>query len=126
MRYMRYKRYELSKEHSDELKNIFNDYIKKHLNEAMSDNGNVVLRKADDKLYDVTLYSCVDVAKNFVRIPTEYYCGNKVYPRNIGLLSDYSFYERECVKEILKEYDFAIVSKMVLDYFNEMEKGDVK
>ena len=114
-------KFKLNKTLESELRNIYNDYAKRHADEVTSDKEEIVLRKADDEMYDVTLSSCVDVAKNFIRIPTEYYCGEKVYPRNVALISDYSYYEKKCVYEILKEYKSDLV-KTISDYL----KGELK
>jgi len=114
-------KFKLDKTSESELRNIYEDYAKRHANEITSDKEEIVLRKADNEIYDVTLSSCVDVAKNFIRIPTEYYCGEKVYPRNVALISDYSYYEKKCVYEILKEYKSDLV-KTISDYL----RGELK
>ena len=114
-------KFKLDKTLESELRNIYDDYAKRHADEVTSDKEEIVLRKADDEMYDVTLSSCVDVAKNFIRIPTEYYCGEKVYPRNVALISDYSYYEKKCVYEILKEYKSDLV-KTISDYL----RGELK
>lgn len=114
-------KFKLDKTSECKLRNIYDDYAKRHGDEVTSDKEEIVLRKADNEMYDVTLSSCVDVAKNFIRIPTEYYCGEKVYPRNVALISDYSYYEKKCVYEILKEYKSDLV-KTISDYL----KGELK
>lgn len=116
-------KFKLDKTLESELRNIYDDYTKRHADEVTSDKEEIVLRKADDEMYDITLSSCVDVAKNFIRIPTEYYCGEKVYPRNVALISDYSYYEKKCVYEILKEYKSDLV-KTISDYLREELKYD--
>ena len=93
-------KFKLSKELESELKEIYIDYVEKHKNDE-----DKTLVPCEDESYVVTLSSCVDVVKNFIRIPTEYYCGEKVYPRTINIISDYTYYEKKCVYEILKEYD---------------------
>ena len=114
-------KFKLDKTSESELRNIYDDYAKRHADEVTSDKEEIVLRKADNEMYYVTLSSCVDVAKNFIRIPTEYYCGEKVYPRNVALISDYSYYEKKCVYEILKEYKSDLV-KTISDYL----RGELK
>ena len=114
-------KFKLDKILESELRNIYGDYAKRHADEVTSDKKEIILRKADNEMYDVTLSSCVSVAKNFIRIPTEYYCGEKVYPRNVALISDYSYYEKKCVYEILKEYKSDLV-KTISDYL----KGELK
>ena len=116
-------KFKLDKTSESELRNIYDDYAKRHANEVTSDKEEIVLRKAENEMYDVTLSSCVSVAKNFIRIPTEYYCGEKVYPRNVALISDYSYYEKKCVYEILKEYKSDLV-KTISDYLKEELKYD--
>lgn len=114
-------KFKLDKNSESELRNIYEDYAKRHTDDVTSDKEEIMLRKADNEMYDVTLSSCVSVAKNFIRIPTEYYCGEKVYPRDIGFISDYSYYEKKCVYEILKEYESDLV-KTISDYL----KGELK
>ena len=93
-------KFKLSKELKGELAEIYKDYINRHEKDE-----DKILLPCKDESYEVTLSSCVDVVKNFIRIPTEYYCGEKVYPRTINIISDYTYYEKKCVYEILKEYD---------------------
>lgn len=98
-------KFKLDKNLESELRDIYNNYIDKHKNDVTSDKEEIILRKETNEMYDVTLSSCVDVCMNMIRIPNEYYCGEKVYPRDIGYISDYSFYEKKCLFEILKEYN---------------------
>ena len=72
----------------------------------------ILFKHPTDEIYDVTVYSCSDVAYNFIRIPTEYYCGEKVYPRTIKDISDYSYYEKLCVREIIKYYNTDLKDKI--------------
>ena len=111
------KKFKLDKDLELELRNIYNDYVNRHYDKEDM----ILLKSYDDEMYDVTLFDCVDVCKNFTRIPIEYWCGEKVYPRNIGLISDYTYYEKKCVYEILKEYK-SDLAKTISDYL----KGELK
>lgn len=107
------KKFKLNEVQKSELYNIYKDFISRHENEIIDKE--IILKDDDNECYIVTLNSCVDVCKNMIRIPTEYYCGVKVVPRSIELISEYSYYEKLCLKEILKEYDTES-SKFISDY----------
>ena len=111
-------KFRLSKELKGELAEIYKDYINRHEKDE-----DKILVPCEDESYEVTLSSCIDICKNMIRIPTEYYCGAKVYPRSLDLISDYTYYEKKCVYEILKEYDTDL-TKEISKYLKSELKYD--
>ena len=111
----------LTNKEESELKSIFKNYHETHKDDKNSDEI-ILFKHSKDEMYDVTVYSCVDVANNFIRIPTEYYCGEKVYPRTVKNLSEWSYYEKLCVREILKDYDTELKEK-IIDYICDTIKA---
>lgn len=95
------KKFILTKEQKTKLHEIYKDYIKQHKNEKDK------LLKSDEngnEMYDVTLESCAQICELMIRIPTEFWFGEKVHPRKIDEIHSYSLYEKMCLFEILKEY----------------------
>lgn len=111
----------LTKEEELELKSIFQNYYETHKDVENSDEI-ILFKHPTDEIYDVTVYSCSDVAYNFIRIPTEYYCGEKVYPRTIKDISDYSYYEKLCTREIIKHYNTDLKDKIIKYICETIEK----
>ena len=46
-------KFKLDKNSESELRNIYEDYAKRHADEVTSDKEEIVLRKADNEMYDV-------------------------------------------------------------------------
>ena len=106
-------KFKLTKELANELKDIYHDYYITH-----KDDENKVLIYDEDESKMVTVSSCIDFCNMMIRIPTESYCGEKVYPRDIGFISDYSEYEKKCLFVILKEYGNDLCEE-ILKYLRE-------